>query len=383
MKAEDQAEALRAIVKLSVDPKELDKLNDADYATRTGLNAHARQLRAEAASIPIQEGLPKTKVDEEEIRERKRLANEANKNIMAQIEERLRLGNEQRDAEEAVMAHQALIARKSSEIQALEDVQPKLRLALEKTTEFEDFLRRGQNYFAAEDFADSRQMRLAIDRATEEVSAFVSRTFAQIEETKTALEQARSVQQAALQQEKGVQEALAEAIVAYEHAPSGQMMDMTALDEELERARLINREIDKRERREELKLQAAAIEEEKASLTRRMDDREEQKRKAISEAKMPIDGMSFTESQVLYKGIPIKQLGEARQIMLGVSIAIARNPKLRLVLIPHGEALDDDTLAELEAMAKEKDFYVWMAKVDGSGNVGIYLEDGQVIREND
>jgi hypothetical protein len=34
-------------------------------------------------------------------------------------------------------------------------------------------------------------------------------------------------------------------------------------------------------------------------------------------------------------------------------------------------------------MAEEKDFYVWMAKVDSTGKVGIYLEDGMIKENNE
>ena len=114
-----------------------------------------------------------------------------------------------------------------------------------------------------------------------------------------------------------------------------------------------------------------------------MEDREEERRRLMAGAELPLPGLQMSESQVTYNGIPVKQLGEARQILLGVAIGIAREPKLRLALIPHGEALDDDALAELHEMAEKNDFYVWIAKVDSSGKVGIYIEDGLIAKENE
>jgi hypothetical protein len=51
--------------------------------------------------------------------------------------------------------------------------------------------------------------------------------------------------------------------------------------------------------------------------------------------------------------------------------------------MPHGEALDDESMAALAEMAEEMDFYVWMAKVDSSGQMGIYLEDGEIKAVNE
>ena len=59
------------------------------------------------------------------------------------------------------------------------------------------------------------------------------------------------------------------------------------------------------------------------------------------------------------------------------------NPKLRVLRILHGEAMDDDSLKILADMAEEHDFQIWMAKVDSSGKVGIVLEDGMVKEEHE
>ena len=53
---------------------------------------------------------------------------------------------------------------------------------------------------------------------------------------------------------------------------------------------------------------------------------------------------------MLFEGILVAQLGEGEQIRIGARILMAQNPKLRVIFIPHGEALDDDSrhiLAEI------------------------------------
>ena len=83
------------------------------------------------------------------------------------------------------------------------------------------------------------------------------------------------------------------------------------------------------------------------------------------------------------KPFPLDQLGEAEQIRISTAIAMATNPKLRVIRIMHGEALDEDSLAVIAKMAEENDFQVWMAKVDSTGKVGIFLEDGQIKAEGE
>lgn len=66
------------------------------------------------------------------------------------------------------------------------------------------------------------------------------------------------------------------------------------------------------------------------------------------------------------------------RLRVSVALAMAANPKLRIIRIMHGEAMDDDAMTVLAEMAEEHDFQVWVAKVDSSGKVGIVMEDGMV-----
>jgi hypothetical protein len=60
-------------------------------------------------------------------------------------------------------------------------------------------------------------------------------------------------------------------------------------------------------------------------------------------------------------------------------IFMATNPKLRVLPIWRGEALDEDNLAMMEQLCEENDFQVLMARVDSSGEV---LRVRKYIREN-
>ena len=197
------------------------------------------------------------------------------------------------------------------------------------------------------------------------------------------LDQARLAVQAAEAQRPRLAQDVADARAAYNAAPAGELIDTAAIVEELQQAQLVNREIDKRIYREALDAERQAKENEALALSRAMRARDDKKREAIAGAKMPMEGMTFTETEVFFDGVPIAQLGEAKQIEVGIALVLARKPKLRLVRIPHGESLDDKTMAHLAKLAEEQDFYVWMAKVDTSGKVGIYLEDGEIAANNE
>ncbi len=110
---------------------------------------------------------------------------------------------------------------------------------------------------------------------------------------------------------------------------------------------------------------------------------DEEKAEMIRKADLPIDGLAFDDSGVTYKGIPFKQASSAEALCVSLAMAMALNPKLRVIRITDGSLLDSDNLALIEQMADKKDFQVWIERVvDEPGAVGFYIEDGQVKGEN-
>lgn len=181
---------------------------------------------------------------------------------------------------------------------------------------------------------------------------------------------------------KDVARELKAANKAFFDAPEGEPVDVGALTAELQSAQRTNQAIDKRDAKAALQDEIDAKKKESYSYTDRIDRRMEQKREALESAKIPVEGLTFDERQVLYKGIPVENLGEGEQIRISAEIGMAANPKLRVMCIRHGEALDEDGLKILADMAEAHDFQIWMARVDSSGKVGIVLEDGMIAGSN-
>jgi len=114
------------------------------------------------------------------------------------------------------------------------------------------------------------------------------------------------------------------------------------------------------------------------NLSGRIREIEERKKKKLLEVKMPIEGLRWDEENVIYNNIPFEQLSGAEQLKISMAIAMASNPKLKVVLIKDGSLLDQDNLKVIEEMAKEKDWQIWCESVDESGKIGIYIEDGEI-----
>ncbi len=157
------------------------------------------------------------------------------------------------------------------------------------------------------------------------------------------------------------------------------LVDAEALRAELEQAQAANRLIEQRTRKEQLAGQAQALEDQARELTETMTAREQGKAAAIAKADMPVAGLGLGDGMVTFQGIPFDQASTAEQLRTSVAIAMAANPKLRVIRIKEGSMLDSDGLQLIADMAKAGDYQVWLERVDSTGKMGFFIEDGQVV----
>jgi predicted ABC-type transport system involved in lysophospholipase L1 biosynthesis ATPase subunit len=114
------------------------------------------------------------------------------------------------------------------------------------------------------------------------------------------------------------------------------------------------------------------------ALTEQIEALDKRKADGLAAAKFPVEDLGFDESGVTFRGVPFKQASGAEQLRVSLAMAIALNPKLRVIRIADGSLLDSDNLALVESIARENDFQVWIEMVgDGNGR-GIIIEDGSV-----
>mgnify|MGYP003531388192 CR=1 FL=1 len=155
-------------------------------------------------------------------------------------------------------------------------------------------------------------------------------------------------------------------------------VDTGAVREKIAAARTHNETAAKFVQRAELEKAAAAEEAKSEALTKALAERDAAKAKAISAAKMPVDGIAFGADGVLLAGVPFEQASDAEQLRASIAIAAAMNPKLRVIRVRDGSLLDEDAMKLLAQFADAHDMQVWVERVDSSGAVGFVLEDGRV-----
>lgn len=155
-------------------------------------------------------------------------------------------------------------------------------------------------------------------------------------------------------------------------------VDTAAVRAKIDAARQTNAAVERRRQRDAHVAKAEAHKAEADILTATMAQRQKDKADAIAQAKLPVDGLGFGDGVVTLNGLPFDQASDAEQLRTSVAIAMAANPKLRVIRVRDGNPLDADAMAELGKMADLADCQVWVETVRSDGRVAFTIEDGRL-----
>lgn len=155
-------------------------------------------------------------------------------------------------------------------------------------------------------------------------------------------------------------------------------IDVATIRAQIEDARAVNEKVRLYRECQTLSRDLLAKEQEHEALTNAIDEMRARRAHAIATAPMPVPGLGFGEGEVTFNGLPFAQASSAQRLRVSLAIAMAMNPKLRVIRITNGSLLDDQSLAIVREMAEAKGYQVFIELVDTSGKVGIYMEEGAV-----
>lgn len=153
---------------------------------------------------------------------------------------------------------------------------------------------------------------------------------------------------------------------------------LSAIETQIDNAESINNSVRTEAERKRIEEKSNAKRVEYKSLTSQLEELDKSKSEALSNAKFPVDGLGFDDDGVTYNGVPFAQASSAERLRVSVAMAMALNPKIRVIRIADGSLLDSENLAVIEAMAAEQGFQVWIEVVDETGAIGVVIEDGAV-----
>lgn len=121
------------------------------------------------------------------------------------------------------------------------------------------------------------------------------------------------------------------------------------------------------------------LEEQAERLTARIEFADNGLAKIIAESALPIPGLTMSADGVMLNGVPFADCSGAEKLRASVAVAIAINPKLKLMLIRDGSLLDADGMAMLAEMAEKADAQVLIERVQNGTEVGVTIEDGEIV----
>lgn len=155
-------------------------------------------------------------------------------------------------------------------------------------------------------------------------------------------------------------------------------VDVSKIKEEMDNGYNINEQVKARERNKEADRKQKEAQNVYDNYTDELQKLTDGKKDSLQKAKMPIDGLSIDDN-ITYNDIPYSQLALSESLKVNMAIAMALNKELRVILVKDASLLDEDNMKIIEEMAGDNDYQIWLEKVDDSGKIGFYIENGELV----
>ncbi len=160
---------------------------------------------------------------------------------------------------------------------------------------------------------------------------------------------------------------------------AGAGVDVRAIEAQVATAETVNRNVERRKKRDAHEAEANALETQALDLTAQIDAVDEEQRQALAAITYPVPGLALGENGPTFNDVPLDQASGAQRIRISVAIGLALNPRLKVLLVRDASLLDDKSLAMVAEMAGAAGAQVWLERV-GTGDPGaVIIQDGQVL----
>lgn len=150
----------------------------------------------------------------------------------------------------------------------------------------------------------------------------------------------------------------------------------------------INRKIQRRDKQEELNNEIDELKRQRDEQTENIKFYDDKRVQLIRDAGMPLPGLSFMEDindGLTYNGIPLTQLSTGEAIRVSTKILMGLNPQIGVIWVKNGSLLDQKNMEAILSSIKEsgrEDFQLWLEIVSEAQDVGIVIEEGEIVKVN-
>lgn len=166
-----------------------------------------------------------------------------------------------------------------------------------------------------------------------------------------------------------------------EAPPLPDPIDTALIMTRLNEARAVNGRIDLLRQRREAEATAKRIEGEAKALSDAIERRRHEADAKIASADLPVPGLTLTpDGAVLMNDLPFEQASDAEQLRASISLAMALNPRLKVIRVRDGSLLDSDGMALVREMARENGYQIWIERVESDSETSFELVAGKLAK---
>jgi DNA repair exonuclease SbcCD ATPase subunit len=176
-----------------------------------------------------------------------------------------------------------------------------------------------------------------------------------------------------------IKQAESEQEIAYGDVEKFKPIPTEVLREQLSQAEATNQAAARVEQRRAEATKLAQLEEESAELTKRITLLDQQREATLAKANFPVPGLGLGDDGVTLNDLPLDQASSAEQLRVGLAVACALNPSLKVMLIRDGSLLDDESLQLIADFAEAQNAQVWIERVGDDGKCTVVIEDGEIV----
>lgn len=154
--------------------------------------------------------------------------------------------------------------------------------------------------------------------------------------------------------------------------------DADAIRQRIANAGSVNAKAEANERKAAAEAEAEKLRTAYAGKSAEIDEIDTKRRAMLESVTFPVEGLGFGDDGLTFNGLPLAQASQAEQIRIGMEIALASDPQVRIALIRDGSLLDDEHMQLVAEIAAKSGAQVWVERVGDRDDGAIIIEDGAI-----
>lgn len=172
----------------------------------------------------------------------------------------------------------------------------------------------------------------------------------------------------------------AEAQAEAEALKTATLPDCDSIRHGIAEAEKVNALVRQRRQVREAETHLAAKRAEAEALTVDLARIDAEKTAMLATSRLPVDAIGFNEAGVTIGGLPWGQCAKSERMKVSLAVAMALNPRLRVVLVRDASLLDEVSVRVVEEMALGRGYQVLMEFVreDAGSGASIHIIEGRV-----